>query len=57
MTGLKPCPFCGKEDPFFSYGECGCPEIDCFGCGMYIGADGPNAKEKLIENWNRGFKR
>lgn len=65
MDKLKPCPFCGGEATIDEIpphkhviatfmpdceGEC---FIECTKCGCMIGADGADAKEKVIEHWNR----
>jgi Lar family restriction alleviation protein len=52
MTDLKPCPFCGSKDVYFS----GCDGfwtfkeyIHCLGCGVVVkvGHDG-----EVVERWN-----
>jgi Lar family restriction alleviation protein len=52
MTELRPCPFCGSKDVYFS----GCDGfwtfkeyIHCLGCGVVVkvGHDG-----EVVERWN-----
>jgi Lar family restriction alleviation protein len=50
-TDLKPCPFCGYKDIFYSQSEKGCIKAMCSDCGA--STDWYNTENEVDEAWNR----
>lgn len=55
LNGLKPCPFCGKQEAYLTSNCYGQNYVRCPNCGAVVwGNDDENLTEKrAVELWNR----